>query len=536
MRTITNKQKGKKSMKTNKEGSALAEKIWSQYEAGKSYHRRIGLYERVNENERFYRGDQWDASAKQSRLPMPVFNIIKRITDYLCGAICENSVSILYTDESLPLQEKSPMRTRLGEGIALLNRVAAYRFEKTGMDTLIRRAVQDAVISGDAVFYTYWDPTLETGQVYRGDFVTELVDNVNFFVGDVNSCDIQSQPYLILAGRAPVCALKEEARRAGCREDAIARIVSDDCDGQSGDYGKEESADRDMEKATYLIKFYRRPDGCISFQKTVHHAVIRTCDTTMRRYPVAYFSWDTVKNCYHGVSPITSLIPNQKYLNRAYAMVMKHMMDTAFSKVIYDKKLIPEWTNEVGQAIGVVSGGNVEGAVTTVGVGELQPEYLEVIRMTETQSRLLLGATDTAMGESIPQNNSALLAMREASLVPLEHVRLNLYQCMEDLACIWAEMMCEYYADGRTVLYCDKDGIQTAQFDFATLRSALLLAKVEVGAATRFGQSALVAMLDKLLEAGHITFRQYLERLPDGVFPDRRSLLQEVEEQEEGRV
>ncbi len=519
-------------MKTNKEGSTIASLIWSQYEAGKSYHRRIGLYERVNENERFYRGDQWDASQKQSRLPMPVFNMVKRITDYLCGAVCENSVSILYSDESLPLQEKSPLRTHLSEGISLLNRVAAYRFEKAAMDTLIRRAVQDAVLSGDAVFYTYWDPNLETGQDYRGDFVTELVDNVNFFVGDVNSCDIQSQPYLILAGRAPVCALQEEARRAGCKEEEILRIVSDDCDGQSGDYGREESADRTMEKATYLIKFYRRTDGCVSFQKVVRNAVIRTCDTGLHRYPVAYFSWDTVKNSYHGTSPITALIANQKYLNRAYAMVMKHMMDTAFSKVIYDKKLIPEWTNEVGQAIGVVSGGNVEGAVTTVGVGELQPEYLEVIRMTESQSRVLLGATETAMGESIPQNNSALLAMREASLVPLEHVRLNLYQCIEEIACIWAEMMCEYYADGRLVLYRDGEDVQTARFDFASLRHALLLAKVEVGAATRFGQSALVSMLDKLLDAGHITFRQYLQRLPDGVFPGRRSLLREVTEAE----
>ena len=35
---------------------------------------------------------------------------------------------------------------------------------------------------------------------------------------------------------------------------------------------------------------------------------------------------------------------------------MKHMIDTAFSKVIYDKTRIPEWTNEVGEAIGVAGG------------------------------------------------------------------------------------------------------------------------------------------------------------------------------------
>ncbi len=508
-----------------------AEYVWAQYEAGKSYHRRIGLYEHVNENERFYRGEQWEGTT--SSLPTPVFNLVKRITDYLCGAICENTVSVLYSDESMPLLEDSPKRRALAQGIELLNRIASYRFEKCRMDALIRRAVQDAVLSGDAVFYTYWDPTAKTGQAFEGDFVTELIDNVNFFVADVNSCDIQSQEYIILAGRAPVSVLRREAAANGADESVLKQILPDATDGQSGDLAAYESEDSEAEKATYLIKFYRRADGCVSYQKSVRSCVIRRCDTTLRRYPIAYFSWDTVKNSYHGSSPISTLIPNQKYLNRAYAMVMKHMMDTAFSKVIYDKKLIPEWSNEVGQAIGVISGGNVEGAVTTVGVGQLQPEYLEVIRMTESQSRSLFGATDTAMGESIPQNTSALLAMREASLVPLEHVRLNLYQCIEDLACIWAEMMCEYYADGRLVFYRGEDGIAVTQFDFGILRQAMLLAKVEVGAATRFGQSALVSMLDRLLDGGHITFAEYLNRLPDGVFPDRRGLLADIGKREE---
>ncbi len=508
-----------------------AEYVWAQYEAGKSYHRRIGLYEHVNENERFYRGEQWEGTT--SSLPTPVFNLVKRITDYLCGAICENTVSVLYSDESMPLLENSPKRRALAQGIALLNRIASYRFEKCRMDALIRRAVQDAVLSGDAVFYTYWDPTAKTGQAFEGDFVTELIDNVNFFVSDVNSCDIQSQEYIILAGRAPVSALRREAAANGANENVLKKILPDATDGQSGDLAAYESEDSEAEKATYLIKFYRRENGCVSYQKSVRSCIIRQCDTTLQRYPIAYFSWDTVKNSYHGSSPISTLIPNQKYLNRAYAMVMKHMMDTAFSKVIYDKKLIPEWSNEVGQAIGVISGGNVEGAVTTVGVGQLQPEYLEVIRMTESQSRSLFGATDTAMGESIPQNTSALLAMREASLVPLEHVRLNLYQCIEELACIWAEMMCEYYADGRLVFYRGEDGVAVTQFDFSILRQAMLLAKVEVGAATRFGQSALVSMLDRLLDGGHITFAEYLNRLPDGVFPDRRGLLADLEKQKE---
>ena len=61
-------------------------------------------------------------------------------------------------------------------------------------------------------------------------------------------------------------------------------------------------------------------------------------------------------------------------------MVMKHMQDTAFSKVIYDKSKIPEWSNEVGEAIAAMGGGNISDAVSVVGVGKMQDGYSELIR------------------------------------------------------------------------------------------------------------------------------------------------------------
>ena len=62
-------------------------KAWEQYEAGKAYKRRIGLYERVRQNERFYRGDQWFGSSAAAELPKPVFNVIRRVVDYLICSV-----------------------------------------------------------------------------------------------------------------------------------------------------------------------------------------------------------------------------------------------------------------------------------------------------------------------------------------------------------------------------------------------------------------------------------------------------------------
>ena len=50
---------------------------WQLYKAGKEYKRRIGLYETVRRNEKFYRGDQW--SGADDGLPHPVFNIVRQI-------------------------------------------------------------------------------------------------------------------------------------------------------------------------------------------------------------------------------------------------------------------------------------------------------------------------------------------------------------------------------------------------------------------------------------------------------------------------
>ena len=65
-------------------------KTWLQYEAGKDYKRRIGLYETVRTNERFYRGDQWHG-VPGSDLPKPVFNVVKRVTDYLACSVAPYS-------------------------------------------------------------------------------------------------------------------------------------------------------------------------------------------------------------------------------------------------------------------------------------------------------------------------------------------------------------------------------------------------------------------------------------------------------------
>ncbi len=510
------------------------QKAWAQYEAGKQYKRRIGLYETIRRNERFYRGEQWQ-NGEGANLPRPVFNIVRRIMDYLICSVASTDLSIRFTDENLPfLREANEIRS-LQEGLEVLSANAAYRWERCAMDKQLLRLLTDAAITGDGVLYCYWDPTVKTPQLFEGDLVTEVIDNVNLFVADVNRADIQSQDYIILAGRASVASLRAEAAAAGVPEEELRKISADnDTAGQCGDLSQFELEGDEEAKATYLVKFWRE-NGRVVFEKSTRDCSIRRARTDCRLYPVALMNWITTKNSFHGTSPVTELIPNQKFINRAYAMAMKHMTDTAFSKVIYDKSKIPEWSNEVGQAIAAVGGGNISDAVSVVGVGEMQNGYLDLIESAITMTKELMGATESALGNMEATNTSAILALQETSRIPLEQIRSAYYRCVEDLANIWADMMCAYYPTERLLPYRTRDGIQVAEAHFDSLKGGFLCARVDVAELSRYSAAGAQNLLDKLLDEGYISPAAYIRRLPSGLLCDRQALLEELDANENQR-
>ena len=496
-------------------------KTWRQYEAGRNYKRQIGLYSRVEENERFYRGDQWRGGGD---LPKPIFNVVSRIVDYLVSTAAVGDVKITYSDENFPFAANSAEAEVIKSTVSLLTRNAAYRWEHAHLQKLIYRLLYDAVLTGDGLLFCSWDTESDGGEGWRGDIVTEGLDSTNVFPADVTNPDIQSQDYIIISGRASVESLKREAKAAGMSDKDVSRIISDSAtdvtERGAGELSKLEPEYEEGEaRATYLLKFFRE-DGRVVFEKSTRDCLIRRVVTPCKLYPVAHFCWQTVKSCFFGNTPVSSMIANQKYINRAYAMLMKHMTDTAFSKVIYDRTRIPEWTNEVGEAIAAVGGGNLADAVTVVGTGKLEAGYLELIENAIATTKELSGATDTALGNVNPTNTSAILALREASMQALEHIQSELYLCLEQMACIWADMTLAFCPDGRPLRTADGYG----RLFPSRLHSALLRAKIDVCDSARYSASGTQSVLDRLLDGGHITLAEYLERLPEGLIPDRLTL------------
>jgi hypothetical protein len=142
----------------------------------------------------------------------------------------------------------------------------------------------------------------------------------------------------------------------------------------------------------------------------------------------------------------------------------------------------------------------------------------------------MAGATDTVLGSAQANNTSAILALQEASRTALQQVSAAFAQCLEDVADIWADMLCAGYEGVRTLPYSEEGVRVLGKIDFTLLRTAMLHARVEVGNLTQYSASGTQNALDRLLEGGHITLKQYLEQLPAGILPMRGRLLSELED------
>jgi hypothetical protein len=90
-------------------------------------------------------------------------------------------------------------------------------------------------------------------------------------------------------------------------------------------------------------------------------------------------------------------------------------------------------------------------------------------------------------------------------------------------------MLCTYFPPKRRIISQSDDGtLIPRSADYALLKRELLRASAEAESIGRYTPSTTVAVLDKLLEKGHLTPEEYLDLLPDGVLKNRRSVLEKI--------
>jgi hypothetical protein len=536
-------------------------KDWRLYEFGKKYNNSLkpSYYDTVDANLAFFEGDQW-RNLEAENMPKPVFNIIKRVGTFFVSSLTTSKTKLhfepLLNADNGESEELSPSD--------FANAMVSNLFDKMKMDFRIKDALFDGIKTGDYCAHFYFDTSKTpygTQMGIEGEIEMELVDGSNVFFGNANNPRVESQPYIIISGRDMVENLREEAKKHSTNKQDINAIQEDkNYNEQSGDSGKIEVEADDYGKALYIIvyrkKKMKRPIldetgqpqldetgkpmteevTAITASKSVENAYIyKDIDTGLSHYPIAWGNWEKQKNQYHGRALCTGLLPNQIFINRMFAMVMYHLMMTAFPKAVYNADIISSWDNEIGSAIGISGFDpniNVKNIAGYLEPGNMSNQIIQTIELAMQYTKETLGISDAALGSIDPKNTSAIIAVQKSSAIPLENPKANLYEWIEDIGQILLDMMGTYY--GRRPVVIEQDGQkQVVEYDFNTFKKTWLNVRADVGEASYWSEIASLQTLDTLLDREKIEFIDYLERVPDEYIPQKQELISKIKQQME---
>lgn len=511
------------------------EEIQKKFEKAYSFNQQIGLYDQVMVNENFFIGNQWEG-VEANGLPTPTFNMFKRILNFQVSNITSDKPVI----RALAMPSTSSMPMRNLEKIAeIVSQQFSFISQRNRLPGMLREFLRNAGVTGDGCIHCYFDPTIENGQDVKGEIVCEVIDNLRVMFGNPNCRDVQKQPYIIISRRELVEDVRwraENMKEAGlCNIDDVDSIKPD-----SEKFQNKYDAYTD-DKVTVLTYYFRnRETKTIWCMESTESGLIREAyDTEYTLYPLVWLNWDYIRDCYHGQAMITGLIPNQKFFNKMIAIVGISMLTTSFPKIIYDRTKVRNWDGRVGTAVGVQ--GTVEGVAKILDGASISPQISQFLELVFDKTHSLLGASDVAMGDSRPDNTSAIIALQRAANTPMEATKHNAEQCLMDLGRIWQDIMTVKYGIRyvSVSMDLDKPGEQplgmdlepqkfTEPFDFASLKNIQLTIEQEAGGSTYWSEIASMQTLDNLFMNKAITAEQYVARVPNGYIVGREELLAEM--------
>lgn len=501
------------------------EQVQAEYQKMLGYNTAVNLDETVRANENFFIGKQWEGVDAKG-LPTPVYNFLKQVVLFSVANITTDNIKM----QATPLAcERTPEDVeRVAE---IVNKEFDRLFEFNRVPNLVREYMRNAAVDGDSCLFTFWDDTVDAGFGLRGGIRTEIVDNMRVGFGNTACRDPQKQPYILIERREMTKELRRAAQEAG---NPRWNDIQPDNENHNTDSYKNSS-----ERSTVILRMWKeRKTGTVWACEVSGRVMLREpWDMGLRLYPVTWINWDYIPDSYHGQALVTGLIPNQIFVNKLFAMSMISLMTSAFPRTVYDKTRIPKWNNAVGAAIGV-NGGDVTGVAKIIDPAQISPQIAQFIQTSVDYTRQFLGATSAALGETRPDNTSAIIALQRAASIPSEITKQNLYKSIEDLGRIYLDFMAAYYgkrkvqvsmpdvgADILAFAGKDPEELETVLFDYGILNDMPMALKLDVGASSYWSEMASVQTLDNLLMQDKITIEEYLERIPDGYIPKRQELI-----------
>lgn len=507
--------------------------IWKLYEDMVNYNTRLNVYSDTDKNYRMYNGNQWEGLKIEGIEPVSL-NFIKPIVKYKLSVIHQNDYAIVYSAENIEEPEFKEIANKTCE---LLNKKARKVWEKDRFDKKIRKFTKDAAINDEGIIYVDYDESTDMP-------INEVIYKSDVGYGNENSDEIQTQPYIIIRQRKPVLDVQKLAKENKVSKEDILNIQGDTDTGDAAG----ENAKFEVQNNCWLITKMYKKNGTVHFsQATKYVDIIKDEDTGLKLYPLVHMCWEEKIGYSRGEGEVRQLIPNQLEVNKTIMRRVLVAKKTAYPQTVVNTSKVrnPNAINRIGGIIETDSRDvdDVRKILNTTQPAQMSSDVDKLQNDLISLTRELAGAGDVATGEINPEDASgkAILAVQNASRMPMNSQLEALKDSIDQLAKVWLDLWKTYAKDGLKVEYEEKDQLtgqttmQIVKIPAEILDKLESDVKVDITPKSPYDKYAQEVSIENMLKAGYFNPQRlselevYVDLLDDDSSMPKQKMLDAVE-------
>jgi hypothetical protein len=508
-----------------------AQEIWKELENARNFKTQNKIYDTAKQNEMMVKGEQWHGVNLKNLAPT-TYNFIGQVEKTHISSVMSQEISITRSADATSQNNETVQRAA-----KIFTQLDKDNWERVKMDQLNEDVLEDAFVSALGGTFWWWDEDIMTGNdfITKGDFKADYVDAVNLHVANPNDLCIQSQDWTMLTIRKTVNQARALFKARGVSVDELEMIQSDESTVYEA-YDKaqvEQDSAYKSDQVTIALKLYKENKKVMCIYSTAN-VCTKSIDTELTQYPIAIMNWEKRKSFIYGVSPVTSVVANQKVANMQSAIRHLSAQLMSIPKMGFNKNMVTGVTNAVGgiYEINAQPGADISNALHYWQPTTTTFDADKSIDQSIDRTKSLMGANQALLGESNPDNFRAIMAQQKQAGIPLESVKRRFNQYVEDVALIWLDFYQHKYKLTRAAVIGEGEEQEILQFKGTDFADIYLNTKIDVGASTQLNEIVQMEMADNFWDKGLIKDPVlYFEMYPD--FNGKQKIIESYKEMQQ---
>lgn len=556
--------------------------IWNEHKDGKQYQKTLGLENSIPLCVDFYEGRHWGKVGEKTKtLPRPIFNQIEMIVDSKGAGILATPLKVIFSSQESP---------ELADKLTAFNRQMEKEMK---LEDIWSEMVNQAEVEGSSFLHFFWDAEAfgKRGE-YKGGTRAEIIEPLNVLVHNPRETDIQKQKWIIIETRCELDAVK-----AMCKNKHDAELIVPD-DNENLRDEKEQDGSKLVTVLTKYFKkdgevyFEKVTKDVFLCEATAlnpeinNHLIKQKEDSAESNlpdtpevkqvpykatlYPIEVYQYKKRKNCIYGRGEVEPIIPNNRVVNFNTAMMSKSVEDQGFGQVVAKEGTMNKgdrFTNDPTKLLIDRYKGGL--GFYTLNKQPFNPQTYQLNKDILETTRSVTGATEVMTGEIMGANQSgaSIAYLQQQAQKPIDNLAKRYRKFRERCAEILLQFYVLFYEDkefynevaseeaenilqGQLMAQGLSDeqiskqmaAIPTEPVRFKDLFNGSEYRKydfditIEIGAGTQYSEIVTVNILDNLLNSGKISLRTYYNVYPQNLLPNKKELLKDLDNQEQGQI